>query len=562
MNETQDRAPLDQKRNIQNSRTRVWITVAALVAVLVTLVILLYRGSGTKEADVMLWFDVPDTVVSGSEVDFSIIYENRSGYELSDLTLEFTQPDGFSFVESTPDSRDGSGRSFNLPGLAKGNSGRVDATGVFTGTPQATRTLKAKLFYRVSNTSSQFSAETSVDVALQAADFNLQLTGPTENVNGQEIDYTVSLQNFSNNAVEGLKVVLVPPPGFELLSEVEASASPETFEVGRLEVGGEYLLQFRGLLSGTAGERKLMRVDLSVPDSSGGASVISRTVLTTVITDAPLSARLSQSTSQAEFANEGDTVSYEVKYHNTSSRGMRNVNISVQLSGSAVDFASVRADGGALIGDRIIWNASGKPQLEIVQPGASGILTFSFKIKSNLTTTKTSNPMVVSRYAVSSLEYPQMIPGDQIELLVASKLVAQASLLHVEGPNPPVGGQQTTYRVLLSLSNAVNNLTSVDWLGFITTPTAEFIEGSVEPQSAAANVLFIPGSGRVVWNAGNLPAFGDTAVSFLVRVTPSAADTGQQIKLLKNSNITGRDTFIDKVVKPATIPELTTPAVK
>jgi len=140
------------------SRKIIGLTVAVIVALIAFLAWIFSGGSlGSGQAKLVLWFDVTENVISGSETEFSLIYENQGSRDLSDLELEMVYPGGFEFVESSPQSNTGLGQRFLLEGLGSGESKKVIFTGIFSGSPQEVKTVRARIFYRQGNSTAVFS---------------------------------------------------------------------------------------------------------------------------------------------------------------------------------------------------------------------------------------------------------------------------------------------------------------------------------------------------------------------------------------------------------------------
>jgi hypothetical protein len=416
------------------------------------------------------------------------------------------------------------------------------------------------LLYTIEGVSSQFSADSTTSLQLQAANFDLRLSGPTDHINGQSIEYNIVFQNISDAAQDFLFVKMHPPQGFTYAPEV-AEGEEGVYEVGRLSPGEEYELKVTGSLAGNEGDRKIMRADLISMGPGGEEIVQGRAVLTTVIAKAALT--VSHNLTKDELnLNPGEELEYKITYLNQGDRGLRNAIISLEFENSIFDLSTLRAEGGALVGTNVIWNASGVPELEVLSPGRSGTLSLNVKLRSDIVARNISNPTGATKVFIRSQEFPNNIPGNTEIIKVKTVLAPSATLYHLSGPEIPTSNETTEYRLLLSLANTVNRAEDIVWLGFVSTPNVEIVADSEEPQNLASELSFDFSSGRVIWSPGELDPFTDSSVSFVIRVTPSIADKGRSLQVFRSTELTGKDTFINKTITIGNPPNLQTPTVK
>ena len=557
--------PSQESNNLEKTvflpRTLIYLTVGAIAIVAIFVAWRFFQVGDGNGKEVILWFDMPDTVTIGSETEFTIVYENHESNTIKDISLELTYPGGFEFVSGTPASRDATGRQFNLPQLSSGASGNVKLSGIFTGTPASSQSVRARLLYTLEGVSSQFSAESTTSLQLQAANFDLRLSGPTDHINGQRIEYNIVFQNISDAAQDLLFVKLHPPQGFSYETDVAASEEVGVYEVGRLSPGEEYELNVFGNLSGNEGDRKIMRADLISMGPGGEEIVQGRAVLTTVIAKAALTVSHKLTKNELNL-NPGEELEYEITYLNQGDRGLRNAIVTLEFENSIFDLSTLRAEGGALVGGSVIWNVSGVPGLEVLSPGSGGTLTLNVKLRSDIVARNISNPTGSTRVFIRSQEFPNNIPGNEETIKIKTVLAPSATLFHLSGPQVPTSNETTEYRLLLSLANTVNRTEDIVWLGFVSTPNVEIVEGSEEPQNLASELSFDYTSGRVIWSLGALDPFTDSSVSFVIRVTPSIADKGRSLQVFRSTEVTGKDIFINRTITIGNPPNLQTPTVK
>jgi len=496
--------------------------------------------------DVKVWFDTDGQAISGSNTDFTIYYENNGGKSLGSMQLEIVYPSGFEFVESTPRSRAGTGRNYLLPDLNPGEIGSVAVTGIFSGSPQEIKLIKAKLTFIEEGTTATFSKDAESQVSLTSPNFNMRLIATPEIQNSQILDYEVVIKNISDKDAGDLQLRLTFPSGFSFLDSSIPPVQENTWTIEKLKVGQEQVITMSGTLTGQPGSRKDARADLGYA-SNGDFFVASRASVSTVIQEAPLLvSHLIESGSA--IASEGDTVTYLITYENKGTQGLSNVQVKADLEGSALDLSTARTVGGALIGSSLIWNASGNQGLALLLPGQKGELRFTVRLRRDLTTRKIQNPEMITRVAITSTELPNYIPGNEVQVKVRSAISMKAEILGVvSGPQRPQVGVESTYRIRFSVTNNVNKINTAIWLAFINTPAVTLQENSVqiaEGQDFQQNLA----SGRITWRIGDMDPFQVTTAEFLVKVTPSVADKNNTIDLIRNMSVGATDDFVQQNV--------------
>jgi len=523
---------------------RRWL-VAVIVAIVALLALLAWtfflRGTPNPQPDVALWFDTSETIISGSASKFALVYENRDGRDLENAILEIVYPDGFRFIESAPQSQDGAGREFSLGEISAGGTGSVKITGIFNGSPQETQVLRAKIYFQQKGITAQFSQSVDSALSLQAPDFNLRITAPAQIVNNQKIEYALSFQNISDTDLDRVQLRLAYPDGFKFLTSDPVSPDNTVWEIGAMKIGQEVKLNIAGTMSGRVSEDKTLQADVGYIGSDGTFVLQSRTFTSTRIAPSPLS--VESEVDNSGNISEGDQVRYQITYKNTGGVGMSNVKIIMRLDENAIDYSTLLAEGGALVGKDVIWNPAGVPALRLLAPQTSGTLSLNFATKRDLSSSGVENPIIRSRIVISSNELPEPVDGGETSVKVKTKLRLTASYEYVSGALPLAPGQETVYRIKFKLSNAVNQAGDAIWTAVLNTPTLDLVDGSIIPESSAEDFKYNAASGRIFWHAGTLAPFSSKEVSFLVKVLPSAADRLSGLSLVKSLQATAQDEF-------------------
>ncbi|MBI4053969.1 MAG: DUF11 domain-containing protein [Candidatus Doudnabacteria bacterium] len=527
--------------------TKWLVVIIAVIVVLLGVLFWMLRiiPAPPPKPEVRLWFDTPETVTSGSAAEFSVIYENLSKEELQSVLLEVVYPDNFQFLTSEPESADHNGRSFSIGSLDGEKTGIIKIVGIFSGSPEEIKILKGRLFFGLKEQTAQFSSSGESRFSLQAPDFNLRIVAPPQVVAGQKLDYQISFQNISDTDLNRVQLKVKYPGGFVFSKATLPSKDNETWEIGRMAIGKEALLTISGLINGAAGEEKIFRVDVGYVSDSGEFVLQNRGYLSISLLPSPLT--VTNSSNRSPVVNEGESITYSIRYRNDGQLAMQNVKIIIKMDGAAIDFTSLRAEGGALVGKDVVWNPSGVSKLRILNPGDSGELTMTYQLKENLASLGLINPSVTTKIFISSMELPEPVGGQELTFKVKSKLVLLPDAVYVSGPiKPLVAGEASVFRIKFLLKNGVNALSEAVWQGVINIPAVDVIESSLPANVFGREFKFSQESGHLTWNIGDVEALAARAIEFEVRVVPSVLDLKSDMLLLKDLEASARDTFVNQ----------------
>ncbi len=560
--------PDDTIEEYENPNSSVWsrlkfskavlalLAIAVLGAGLLAAWLLISVNGGGREPDVEIWIDTANEATSGSAAEFRVIIENRDSSAITGPVLNIVYPDGFRFLDSDPESNDGFGRNFQLTDLAAGATASITVSGIFSGSPGEAKTVQARLYYQLDSSTAQFSRGSEASVSLRAPDFNFRISAANQIVQGQKIEYRLNYQNISQQDFSRAQVRVQYPPGFEFLQSAPSpvAGSNEVWEIGALPRLAEGEIVIIGLLDGPVGEDRTLRADLGYIESQSGFILQSRAFSTARLLSSPLDLTHTLA-NPADAVNEGEQLQYIVRYRNTGVSGLKNIRIRVEFVGSGIDLASVTAEGGALVDDGIVWNSSGLRALEILQPDSGGELRFSAAVSKALSQRGVTNPEILTILTAQTDEYPDDLRGDSLSLKVRGKISGKVTAEHVSGPNPPVAGQDTVYRINLASTTTVNEISGVVWQAFLSAPTVTLVEGTISPEESR-HVNFVSSSGRITWRIGDQPPFSPRTLTFNVTVRPSLATNVQSLILVSSSQLSGTDQFVGQPVISEEIPDL------
>lgn len=553
------------KQFYRNNKWYVWASILGLV-IIGALAFFAFRpqkAEPTKDANVMVNIDAPQTAPSGGEVVYKIQIDNHDAAKLEDMKLELVYDDGMEYVSSTPPSDNISGTLFPVPDLGNGENVVLIIKANVSGNLNEDKRLTARLRYKFSNFNSEFTEEQTHTVRLVAADIILDVAGPESATNVQTASYDIFYRNDSNKDIPSARIQVTYPLEFTMASsEPTPSLGQNIWNLNTLKQNDSGKISFSGNFKGTkSGQSVVFKVEFLALDEKGNFFTQSSTTYMTTIESQPLSLeqRLINEVPN-NVVKPGDTLQYEMKFQNNTQTVATGLNVVVEFDSKAIDLSTIKGDNGLVEGTTITWNGSGNPKLERLNPGEYGIVQYSVQVKNPATTDGSKDLLVVTKPKIKSGQNLTFLNGGELSLKVSSPASIEPAVTVSAGSIPLRVGQETTMQVIVALRNGSNDLREGTLVGYIPLGV-NFDKASVS-NAEAALVKFDSATGKLTWTAGQIVAnSGSTAplrtLKFNVKVTPSSAQIGQSITLLKTISFNAKDTFTEQPLS-LTTQEITT----
>lgn len=450
------------------------------------------------------------------------------------------------------------------------------------GTQGSTKELRFILEYHVEGSNALFRKERLYTVTISSSPLDVTINAPDTTVAGQPYLFELALTTNSKKAIPGMRMRIDYPTGFRFKKANPAPTSSFTnnvWELGTLEPGVTQKIQVEGALLGQNGEDRAFRVYVGEGDS-GDRSVVS-VVYNSTLKKVAIARPFLEATIAIGGATKVDegvyslgsksSVDAEITWKNNLPTQLTDVEISAQIVGDLLDTKTVRASGGYFgANDRkAVWTKDTLQTLGRIAPGDTGSVGLSFSFVPLVTAV--ANPhidIIVSVKgravgdggtisAVDSASTATIQFGTDIQIL--------AEALYKDGPFantgsiPPKVGQKTTYTLKWSLTNTLNPVSGVVVKG--TLPAYVAFVGTVSP--ASESVVFDPNTRDVTWRAGSLAKGTGIAgtpkeVYFQVEVTPNGGQVSSSPAILRQTTVSGIDTYTKQTVRGSFNRDVTT----
>ncbi|HYC79671.1 MAG TPA: hypothetical protein VEC17_01440 [Candidatus Binatia bacterium] len=510
-----------------------------------------------ENPNVLLSIKGPDSIASGNEAEYRVIYTNGENTDLSGITLEVFYPSNFKFASATPESVSANGQRFNLPVLRQGQSGEVRIRGKLVGTTGESKEVRAKLTYTMSNFSSEFTTDTTFTTAMRAPELELEITGPIDVYNGQSTTFTVNYRNVSGKEFDVSAIDLTYPGGFEFISSQPAPTKNNNYwALGKLPVDAVGKIEVTGNFISDPGTEVQVSGDLGL--------VINNTLAPQIHASARFKLQgsklaVTQQSFPGEIVKLGETIQVTLKYANYDKVGQSNVVVSTTLEGTALDLTKLKASNGIVTGNTITWKSATVPNLSLLSPNQTGELTFTVPVKSGITT-NIKNQTITSTTSILSDQNSSPVKGTPLQLKLASELGMIISGSYVSGAMPMQVGQSTTFDINILLTNLGNDISDTAVIASMPLPVGSWGD-VIQPDAEKTNVTFDRNASKIRWRIGDLPAFVGKfsparTMTFRLNVTPSEGDRGRSMTLLRDIQASGVDTFTSKEIASTKLNQL------
>jgi hypothetical protein len=540
------------KRHVRLATIFLVAAAAFFVVALIVAGLLLVMGGTSVSADkISIEMEGPTSITGGDTVPLSITIINRNPAAVKNATIKIDFPSGTKHSETGAPYPHYSETIGDLP-----SGGRVTRSvkAVIFGASGQVLSLPISFSYGTTGSNAVFVKKTAYALTVSTTPLEITVDTLTETVSNKPITLTLTVRSNATTPLNNVVVVGAFPFGFTpTTSSIPLTNS--SFMVGTLSPGQTKTITLTGTLTGQNNEQRTFR--FSVGTASGPNSqtlaVNYMTQDAAVTIAAPfITTSLSLNGSRVKDAviTPGSSQNVSVSYTNTLPTSIENARVEVKISGSGVDYGSIRASSGFYnSGSRtIVFSTDTDPSLASLPPGASGIGAFIFStLPPEKLGPSPSVSFTISVFGtrVGQSNVPEEVSASITETArVRTTVALTAASLHKSGPLPnngpipPQAEQATSYTIQWSVENkgsAVAGANVTATLPSYVTYTSATTGGGLFSYNESSRV--------VTWNIGDLPQGQSMQGAFQVSVTPSTSQVGSAPPLTSNATFTGHDRY-------------------
>ena len=529
---------------------------------------LFYSGSLTVSGkNVRVAVSGPSQVSAGEKMPLDIVVANNNDLALENARLLITYPDGARRIDE-PRQR-AEREEIDLGRLNAGEQTRAAVGARLYGAKDATSSIQLQLEYGLDNSNAVLTKTTRHEVRIESAPVSVAVDGPAKVNAGQKNTYEVRIASNAGVPLENVVFRARYPSQFRFLSASPAPDDGETiWRVPTLEPGAEHRILLTGLLEAETDEERTVTFTTGRAESNAPNRI--RTVFDeskkTLAVEAPyigLAVRLSGQPIADAAPTLSQEIPLEVSWRNNLAGRITNAQINTVIGGNAVDFDEIDAGDGFYrsVDKRLVWSPNSVSELRSVPSGQrlshkATIPTISFD---DAVEQRLQNPTISFDVSAAASQSDQAdAPGTVSASTQATvKLDTRIGLAQEtryktgpftnDGPVPPRVNTETTYTVRLGATSSFNDVRDAELTAVL--PPAVTWAGNTSSEAVTYN----RSTRTVIWDIGSVRALSGygrdpRTVLFQLKLTPSIAQLGNPVALLRDMRISGTDVFTGREV--------------
>ena len=184
----------------------------------------LFQGRGGSEP-LSMNIEAPASVQSGGAVTLVINYANPRDLPLAQLAIDVNVPTGFVMTSTQPVPTKTEELVWDIGSLGRNSDGKIELVGYWFSEVPSVGNIQAVATYRPANFNSDFSYISTATIAVDDALLDAKMEGPASVVPGQESEYTLTLSNTADRALENISTSFTLPATF-IASAFDPSLEP------------------------------------------------------------------------------------------------------------------------------------------------------------------------------------------------------------------------------------------------------------------------------------------------------------------------------------------------
>jgi len=496
----------------------------------------------------------PDTASVSYEVVYTVRYKNNGDVRLENPSLIFEFPENTLLeddvsrrVEIGPeelgDIYPGEEKTFQFKGRLLGKQGDV-------------KLAKAWITYHPKNLQARYESNTTFSTVIDAVPltFNFDLASKAEA--GRDFKFSLNYFSSLDYPLTDLGIRIEYPDGFEFLLSNPKGFDKTEWEISLLNRAEGGRIEIRGRLSGDLNERKIFKASIGIWQND--EFLVLKEITKGVEISKPQLSVFQQINGQSNYiATPGDILHYEIFFRNISDEPFQDLFLIVSLDGDGFDYNSVKTNLGQFKqGDHtVVWDWRNISELKFLSRGEEGKVEFWISLKDNWD----HNAVLKTSVLVSEIK-------EEFETKVNSNLSITQRADYADeafgnsGPNPPEVGQTTTYTVIWSIENSLNDVDNVKVRAVL--PSTVKLTGKIFPQSESSKFAYDSGSREVVWMIGNVTKETSSQIAFQVALSPHLSQKGQTAIIIGQATVSGEDQWTESFINNSAESIRTDSAVK
>ncbi len=494
----------------------------------------------------------PDQIKSGEPVSYTIRYENKGDVPIASLDMKLNVPTSFHVLSLAPEAT--GQNEWTIGSLGNGSDGAVTVNGVFLSEVPSSQRLQALFTYKPANFSSDFQKIETKIVQINESVLKLTVTGPEKALAGDNIEYTLNLQNTGQVDVFNVRVFPVLPENFTIsTTEPKLAEGNEYWNLDVLKGGELKELTYAGTFTTTASGEQVIGARVGFVKEEQVLEQSNVTTKTDVLGGALSFHLIIDGSNKDQTVVAGKTLRGSIDFANSGAETAEDItftlNISTESGSVPISFENALVSDAVRTGSTLVWTKEKTTSLAKLLSGGNGIIDFSLPIIESLDQTMADKFMIkltaeIGR--VGSITTPRTIEASPIVIRINSNAHASAEVRYFtsEGESvgtgflPPKLGQTTHLRIYWKIENSLHALNNIEF----STTLPQDVTFDEKKGMDIGDISYNPTTRQVQWTTAKLPV--DIIVAqawFDVGFTPTQQDVGSFFKLTNPISFLAKD---------------------
>ncbi|RJQ26613.1 hypothetical protein C4565_06495 [Candidatus Parcubacteria bacterium] len=515
---------------------------------------LLFQESGSVDISIQ----VDKSIMRGIPFESVIMISNEQDIAISDAKLSLILPDGVREA-----STGGTLISEPLGVVQGGTSVKRSFSLISVNEKGTTKDIEARVSYIGGNNNRFEPNGTKATIEVTSEPLTVAVSLPDNIVRGSPFSFEIQYANKSNVDMRDILILAEYPNTFHFdRASVDPDRLNNRWHIVSLKKDTIDSIEVTGTYEGD--ESVPLTIPISLALSLGDRDyIIASSKSSKDAQPSPVTLDILVNGTKNYIAKAGDTLNYSIQYENRTGTALKNVEISLALSGEMVDFQSL---SGGIINKRdmsINWNSANTPVLELLSAGGKGELSATVKVKEIYPIKKANdkNFSIVGRVKLESPTVPSYLhtlrttASANMETKIGGYLGVASELRYRDpesgmvnsGPFPPKVGQATEYTVHWVLETGATDIKDVE-ISSVLEHGVQF--AGVSKSNIETKPEYDSTSNTIKWKIPRILS-GRGVVSdiiqatFQVRATPSQDQAKQFMPIMKETIARGTDEFTE-----------------
>jgi hypothetical protein len=551
----------NMSRKTKNPFYKLLLGSFVFLAISLAIAFFLVMGGGNNVSadNINIIIGGPIQIGGGQELSLDVGIENKNSVPLQLVDVVLDYPSG----SKTADEKrsDLKRERVNIGDVDSGQFSHKIFKSILFGEEGSTQEIKVSIEYRVPGSNAIFQKEKSFTILLNSSPVSIVTKGLKEITSGQSAQFEVTVTSNSDKELKNIVLKAEYPFGYSF-KEATPSASDgnDTWKIGTLSPKESRTIKIFGTLQGQNDEERYFKFTLGNASASddrevGTVLALSSQIISIKKSFLGVDLVLNDSEGDEYATSDGGSVNSAINWINNTPESLANAEFIVVFSGDILDPSSVSVSNGGFYDsskNTITWDRRGNDDLANITPGGKGRLSFKFNIKNqgkNSAKLKLDVGVKAKRVSEDNVEQQINSAVSKIvklttDLHLASKALYFTGPFENSGPMPPKSEQETTYTIVWTVTNNMNNVSDAK----VTAKLPSYISWNNIVAPTSESVTFDSVTNDVVWNVGQVPAETGFAkpkkeVAFQVTLKPSITQEGSIPTLIGEQIITGTDNF-------------------